>query len=299
MDIVTMQSITILLFIIETFFQIYLLNKFKKKDNTKSWYLFLGFIIASFPTTIFYYIYNAQNSIGLSTAIVTLFIFFSIPIVNLALLIAGIIIKTKKKRNGIRSDKITSKLYILITFVLISALNIGFLFGFPLLSEKIIEYQGGNFVSEYLVLKYGNHDFEVVDVNIRYSNYGMFDKTMSGYTFKFKSNCTKNNFTISTDERFKYVESDNFLPIYYSETLGLTTTDSYGYDFSPFEQYIINERNIEDFVIEDISDNYIVSWSNIEGVKYSSNYYIVPDNTGRILTINEFVDALNEFYDKN
>lgn len=69
------------------------------------------------------------------------------------------------------------------------------------------------------------------------------------------------------------------------------------------EEYIRNnikvktkEIETENVEIEDIFTNYIHSWNNMDGVQYNLNYFIIPENYGRIPSMDELIDLLIQYY---
>ena len=163
-------------------------------------------------------------------------------------------------------------------------------------------------VVNYLNNKYGNSNYKVVNVYKEYSNYGMWDKYLSGYYYEIKSDYMKDTFIVSIDDNFNYIDADYFLPVYYSQKNNLKYNLEYddwytsvNYDFSEFDNYInkiINEQYLietEKIDASGIYKDYVNSWNNIDGVKYNSNYYIVPVNNGRIPTIQELIDSLIKY----
>ena len=53
--------------------------------------------------------------------------------------------------------------------------------------------------------------------------------------------------------------------------------------------------NPEKIAISGIYSGYVHSWSNIDGVEYNSNYYIVSANNGKIPTTQELVNQLIKY----
>lgn len=104
--------------------------------------------------------------------------------------------------------------------------------------------------------KYGNSNYKVVNVYKEYSNYGMWDKYLSGYYYEIKSDYMKDTFIVSIDDNFNYIDADYFLPVYYSQKNNLKYNLEYddwytsvNYDFSEFDNYI-NKIINEQYLIE-------------------------------------------------
>ena len=137
----------------------------------------------------------------------------------------------------------------------------------------------------------------------------MWDKYLSGYYYEIKSDYMKNTFIISVDDNFLYIDDDYFLPVYYSEKYNLPYKLSYddwytsvSYDFDGFDKYIINsikdKYSIETdrFKVKELYKDYVQSWNNIDGVTYHPSYFIIPENYGKIPSINELDELLVEYY---
>lgn len=305
MEIQNIQLLFFITYIIEVIIQIKLLNHFRKNHINKGWFEFLGITIIVFISDILAYNYFANNLPGLGSAIVSIFICGFILCSNFILLLVGLIIKKRRKQISEFNDKKTNKISFIKSSIITLICNLIVIFIIPILIQNIILGNGETYIIKYLEQKYGDGNYKVVNISKQYSNSGMWDKYLSGYYYEIKSDYMDNSFIIETDDEFLYINSDYFLPVYYSQKYNLDyelyydeRDTSIKYDFDEFEEYIRENIKVEkeEFNVEDISENYVLSWNNIEGVKYNQNYFIIPEDYGRIPSINELVDLLNEFY---
>lgn len=166
----------------------------------------------------------------------------------------------------------------------------------------------------YLEQKYGDGNYKVVKIRKQYSKTDGFftGYDVSGYNYEIKSDYMENTFIIHISNESSYISSDYFLPVYYSEKYNLEYELYYEYDdrtkethynFDELEEYIRNnikvktkEIETENVEIEDIFTNYIHSWNNMDGVQYNLNYFIIPENYGRIPSMDELIDLLIQYY---
>ena len=298
-----MQGLFFLFCIIEIIIQIISIVKLKKTNDSKYWNIFIGITIASFISNALAYSVFANNALGLSDAIACLFVCGFSFVFNIILLIVGLIVKKTIKNVSIKLNR--TSFFMLIIIVVI---NSTILFLLPIITSNITAKSGERHVISYLNNKYGNSNYRVINVYKEYSNSGMWDKYLSGFYYEIKSDYMEDTFIVSIDDNFNYIDADYFLPVYYSQIYNLNYSLQYDdwytsvdYDFEEFDNYIkkiISEQypmNPEKIAISGIYSDYVHSWSNIDGVEYNSNYYIVSANNGKIPTIQELIDSLIKY----
>ena len=289
-------------YIIEAIIQIFLLNRFIKRHIEKYWYEFLGITIVIFLSDILAYITFSYNSVtGLISYYGELvFICVSILCCNLILWISGWIIKNKTKQLNNENNK---KIKRVPLSVIILICNFIIIFIAPTLLKLNNDKMS---IMSYLEQKYGDGNYKVVKIRKQYSkNEGFFTGyDVSGYNYEIKSDYMENTFIIHINNISSNIYSDYFLPVYYSEKYNLDyelyyeyddRTKETQYDFDELEEYIRNnitaktdDFTTENFEIEDICRNY--------DVQYSSNYLIIPEDYGRIPSMDELIDLLIEYY---
>lgn len=303
----------LLAYIIDATIQIYMINNFKKNNNIRDWYNFLGVNIGIFICDIFVYVILSNNALGLSSALSCIIVCGFVLCTNFILLIIGLVIKNKIKdttniTNPIMEDKSIkslfpkSSIYVLICNILI-------VFIFPFLIQQISLKSREKYIVNYLENKYGNGNYKVVDIKGDYTYNGIIDKYLSGYYYEIKSDYMNNTFIIRIDDRVLYIEDDYFLPLYYSEKYNLPYELSYSdsmqslyVDFNEFEKYIINSikakypLETKKIDVNKLYMNFVQSYDNIKGVTYNSSYFIIPENYGKIPSINELDELLVKYY---
>lgn len=300
-----MELLFLFVCIIEMIIQIKLLIKLKKECISKEWYSFLGTNIAIFISNIVAYSLFANKANGLSDAIGCLLTCGFVLVSNIILFIIGLIIKRIIKNKFKKSNKasfIKSSIIILIC-------NLIILFVIPGFISKNNLNTGEKFIIKYLEKKYGNSNYEVVNIYEEYCNSGMWDKYLCGYYYEVKSDYMENTFIISVDDNFAYIDEDFFIPVYYSQKYNLKYILEYDdwytsieYDFDEFnnyittsieDKYLVETKNLE---IEDLYIDYVKSWNNIDGAEYNSNYFIVSNNYGKIPSFDELIGLLINYY---
>ena len=293
-----MLGLFLIFCIIQIIIQIISVIKLKKSKKSKYFNLFIGINIASFISTIYAFYVFRKNILGLSDAIYCLLVCGFSFITNIVLLIIGLIVKKITKDNKIRINKNS---FFIGIFILL--LNIIVVFILPTIVNNISLKLDEKKVIIYLNNKYGNSNYKVVNIYKEYSHYGMWDKYLSGYYYEIKSDYMKDTFIIKVDNN--YIEADYFLPVYFSQKYNLNYNleyhdwnNSLEYDFTDFNNYIKDliknkmltlNKEVDPSVIY---NNYIQSYSNIDGVKYNSNYYIISADNGKIPTIEELIRSL-------
>ena len=293
-----MLGLFLIFCIIQIIIQIISVIKLKKSKKSKYFNLFIGINIASFISTIYAFYVFRKNILGLSDAIYCLLVCGFSFITNIVLLIIGLIVKKITKDNKIRINKNS---FFIGIFILL--LNIIIIFILPTIVNNISLKLDEKKVINYLNNKYGNSNYKVISIYKEYSHYGMWDKYLSGYYYKIKSDYMKDTFIIKVDNN--YIEADYFLPVYFSQKYNLNYNleyhdwnNSLEYDFTDFNNYIKDliknkmltlNKEVDPSVIY---NDYIHSYSNIDGVKYNSNYYIISSDNGKIPTIEELISSL-------
>lgn len=293
-----MLGLFLIFCIIQIIIQIISVIKLKKSKKSKYFNLFIGINIASFISTIYAFYVFRKNILGLSDAIYCLLVCGFSFITNIVLLIIGLIVKKITKDNKIRINKNS---FFIGIFILL--LNIIIIFILPTIVNNISLKLDEKKVINYLNNKYGNSNYKVISIYKEYSHYGMWDKYLSGYYYEIKSDYMKDTFIIKVDNN--YIEADYFLPVYFSQKYNLNYNleyhdwnNSLEYDFTDFNNYIKDliknkmltlNKEVDPSVIY---NDYIHSYSNIDGVKYNSNYYIISADNGKIPTIEELIRSL-------
>lgn len=283
-----MNLLFLIISILEIIIELGLLIKVKKNGLKKDWHNFLGINIAVLISDIIIYQLLANTAIGLGSAIGALFVCGFTLIINILLLLIGFLMKRK-----IKKDK---KNYFL-TGILVFIFNIVIMVSVPLLVSKITINKGKNYVTDYLNKKYGNANYEVVNVYKNYDNYGMWDKYLSSYFYEIKSDYMDETFIVQIDESLEYITSDFFLPVYYSLKFNLKYNLEYddwssdiNYNFDEFNEYVKNNSENKNIEVEYLYKDFVDSWNNIDGVKYNENY--LNENFGKIPEFNKLIKKL-------
>lgn len=287
MTIVQIEWFFVLFCIITFIYQICLLHFLRVKENRKNWSCFLGANIAIFIATPIAMRIFGGGADGLSSAVFMLMICIPTFVFNTVLLITGIILKKRKMAS-------TNSLIVIINTIVVFLCSLFVLSIIPSHLDKTQEEKGRLIAEQFLINKYGDHNYKFEKGNKHYQNYGMWDKEFAGYTYTVKADCIKDDdFTVEVSEN-NYVKQTDFLQVYFSQQLNLNYKTQYGTkDFDELEDYLRQEEGLERFDIYELND-FVESYSSKDGVEYDDAYYIVYKNNGRIPTIEEFKEALKE-----
>jgi hypothetical protein len=150
---------------------------------------------------------------------------------------------------------------------------------------------------EFLINRYGDHNYKFEKGNKYYENSGMWDKEFAGYTYTVEADCIKNDTFMVEVSEYDFVDDDNFLQIYYSQQLGLKYNTASLDPFEELEEYFRQEEGLEDFNIYKLN-NFVNRYNSDYGIEYDDYFYVIPENNGKIPTIEEFKEALKEIEGK-
>ena len=282
----------VILYIIETILQIYILYRFKKNYNKKIWFNFLSISFTTLICSICACAYFITNLIKTNFTILHTIIFGVILGINFILLIIGLIIhREAKKRGGERGDYRIS--IVLRNIGVIVVCNLLILLLIPTIGTQTITKGNENFVVNYLNQKYGNGNYEIIEV-------------YQGNYYSVKSDFTNNTFIVATNSSSSRIKEDYFLPIYYSENYNLNFTLVYNKDkenldwnFDDFDKYILNaiknKYSIDEtqLNIQDLYRNYIGT------VGYNSNFNMIPQEFGDIPILTQLVELTIQYYNEH
>jgi len=285
------MSIAIFYFLL-LMFQIIMLVKTIKKTNKKNWWILLSTIVFSIILvgTFFVYTWINGNYIGgwnfLGYLIINI---MAVSVYVLMFIISVImkIIKNKKNKeqkfveNEQDNKTIKKSLIINIVSIFIMFLIALFIEDLPYKIEqkndKIVENKAREQIIILLNQRYGDGDFEIVEMVEKNICYGCswMGPGVDGYEFTMSTNYLDDNFIVSlTKENFEIYEND-FLKEYYEENFGIIDLENF------LKDYKVEKLN------EIISQNF--------NVKIDFNNIFMDDylykNYGQIPS----VDELSEF----
>lgn len=295
--------------LIEVIFQIKILSQFKKSYLSKDFREFFEINIIVFLSDILAYRICEYKAIGLSSAILCLFVCGFVFLLNLIVLISGLVIKSKIKSITTLNNEKTKKIPLSKSSISVLILNLLILLVVPILLQQTLLIKGKNNIVNYLEQKYGDGNYKIVKVMKEYNDYGMWDKYLAGYYYEVKTDYMKNTFIVSIDDKASHIEEDYFLPVYYSEKYNLQYklscidwNNRIIYNFDEFKNYIINsikdKYNIEidKNKIEEMYQSYVNFNDNYYGFNIKHNYHMFYTNYGKIPSIDEIESLLIEYY---
>ena len=105
----------------------------------------------------------------------------------------------------------------------------------------------------------------------------------------------KEKFIVEVDRNFKYIESDYFIPVYYSSKLGLKyrlefKDNSIDYNFAEFDKYVIDTiKNVDSDKVDSIYSNY---------QKYFAGNRPSSFKAGKIPEISDLKDIIDKSVDR-
>ena len=189
-----MQGLYSIICIILIIIQIYLVVNFKKSSDSKYWNIFMGITIANFfSTNLAYITFLLDDSLDLGRGVLCMLVCGFSFVSNLILLIVG-----EKIKNNLKNENIRLNTSAIFTGLLIMILMLLILVVIPVITNKMSNILISNKVITYLTNKYGDNNYEIVDIKNSYSYNGIIEKHHSGYKVTVSSTLLKNNFIVTT-----------------------------------------------------------------------------------------------------
>lgn len=270
-----------LICIIEMIIQIASIVKLKKLKDFKYWNIFIGITIASFISdALAFNVFAGDDTLDLGGVLISLFICGFVFVSNLILLLVGLIIKKNIKSTEIKTN--TNSIFIGLLVVLSSVI---LLIIIPNINNKISNNSISNNVITYLNNKYGDNNFEIVNVENDYSYNGIVQKYHTGYELTVSSPLLKKNFTIytyGTNPRIVNDVSEKFVENYYNETTNDYLSQKYDLEFN----MLVKEENIPNNCGHIPTFNELVDYNAVSDiyitVNKNNNYNYDFDDDGRI-----------------
>ena len=276
-----MYGLFFLICIIEMIIQIVSIVKLKKLKNFKYWNIFIGITIASFISdALAFSVFTGDDALDLGGALISVFICGFVFVSNLVLLLVGLMVKKNIKSIEIKTN--INSTFIGLLFILFSVI---LLIIIPNINNKISNNSISNNVIAYLNNKYGDNDFEIVNVENDYSYNGIVQKYHTGYEVTVSSSLLKNNFIIyiyGTNSRIVNGVSEKLIENYYNEKTNEYLSQKYDLEFD----MSVKEENIPNNCGHIPTFNELVDYNAISDiyitVKKNSNYNYDFDEDGRI-----------------
>jgi hypothetical protein len=288
-----MESLFFLVCVIEIIIQIVSIVKFKKLENSKYWNIFIGITIASFiSVALAYIIFENNDTMGLDQALKYMFICCFSFVSNLILFIIGLKLKKNLKNKNIELNEIS-----IVTGILIILLSIMFLIIIPNVYSQTSNNLISNNIITYLKEKYGDNNFEIINVENDYSYNGIIEKYHSGYEVTISSPLLKDNFVIytyGTNPTVLNNVSEKFIETYYIEKTNEYLKKKYNLDFD----MSVEEKSIPNTCEHIPTFDELVDYNAIKNVfikVYKNNYYNYDyDENGRINYLKDLsLDLIN------
>lgn len=295
-------NVSILFFWTFLFFDIYQIISMRMfcKYKVKATILrFFTVNLVVFFCDIYACFYMAANALSLSDGLLCLVVCFFLFFVNVILLIVGLCIWCKNKKNLRKTENENSKMHFIRlakegAAVLVSTVLI--LYVFPFVSEKILFFKGSAIAKNYLIEKYGDDNYEIKNVYYHMEYSGIVDQSIIGCYYEVESSYMDEVFYVEVINNTWEVSYDYFLPVYYSELYGFNYKFSYdefhGYlmsDFNELEDYMIKLSD-ESFSINDLCNGYVTLNAFTDGGKNRERKDFVPKDQGKIPTMEEIVE---------
>ena len=307
MEIVTLELVFLSVYTIEMYIQAFMFNKFVKNSDYKDFITFLSFNISVFICNIVVCIMLYRQRMGFISSVFWWFLLLYVFGYNIALFAISIVGYFIKKRKNVINYTSKGSAHIasfeIIFFVLL--VNCMIMVVYPNYIDKTKFDKGQEFVYAYLNQKYGESDYQIVEMSKKYRRGGLFDLLLDGYYFEISNEYVENTFVLHIDKSMEYVVSDFYLPVYYSEQLGLYYT-LYRDDsrkeivpmFTELSRYLvkdIEEKYSIGFLnpyMENFYRDFVIPWKSEADKEYQWNYYIIADDYGRIPTLEEVEELI-------
>lgn len=221
-----------------------LVKAIKRKDNNSWLTLFMTIILSMLFVIVFHAYYNIKMIHYIGWNLISYAIISIIAMTfYILMLIIGIVFKMVNAKK-IKKDKVLKKsLYIRAIIWVLLFITAVFLEDLPYMikgrNDAILEKKAKVEIIEILNKKYGEGDFEIVNVeekNICY-NCAWLAPFIYGYEFEISSKYLEDTFIISLTKDDFIVFDDNFLNEYYKEKENITDLKNY------LKSYKIDELN--------------------------------------------------------
>lgn len=268
------------IYIIEATVQISTLINLQETKLIKYLGKFKGITFIIFVTTILMYNICSYNYPFACIGAVAFILFC-----NIILLIIGNMIKNKIPKSEDISESEESNYLALKWGAIVLVCNLIILVIIPMCISKTTMNNGTKYIVEYLEKKYGDGNYEVVNINKEYDR--GWNNDLIGFCYEIKSDYMDNTFIVEVSYNNSYILEDYFLPVYYSEKYNLqyelyydSNANDVSSNFAEFNKYI------EDIVEEKFNDRLFYQLDAI------------PENYGKIPSINELADLIYQFYHK-
>lgn len=240
--------------------QIFSIIRLKKTSDSKYWNIFIGIIFGNCISILLAHFTLLFITEGLNDAIIFMFTYMAVFIIDLILLIIGLIVKKKLKNNDI---KLNRKSNFVATFVIL--LNVLILIVVPIISGIINKAIMSKSFKSYLNSKYGDNDFKINYVEKDYSYDGIISQGHSGYAAKVSMPLLKKPFTIRSYETNPMVverASDDFVEQYYNERVNEYLSEKYDSEFDLW----LEEEKIPNYLGHIPTFNELIEYNAINGV---------------------------------
>ena len=299
-----------LLYTIELIIEIRILNRFRKRHILQDYFkhLFVGITIT--VCNVFAFIPLSGMSPKPHSAILCIILLVYTFGGNIIILLFGrrafdkgekkIFSKEREEERRINKKPIVkSVIIVVLTTLLIS-------FVIPTIVEQIKLKDGKEYVVNYLETKYGNGNYKITKIYKKHLHNNGYGGQLDAYHFEVKCDFIKSPFIINVDDDFLYISDDFFLPIYYSEKNNFSYELRYDslqktlfYNFYDFNKYLKENLNHNvDFSSNELYEDYVIQSNGFNNFEYSPNYYIIPNNYGKIPNINELCKLIKDYNHK-
>ena len=278
------------LYIIDAIAQIVFIIIFTKELKSKPWSTFIGLIVGTYIFALLSYIILGANAVDLGTAILTIFLAGGIAIINSIILTIGLIIRAvKKKKINPAEHSLHKPTFFLSAGVFLLA-SLGIITIIPTAVQQTTNINNEQIVINYLIKKYGNHQYTIAKVDSSYGHNGMWDKSLDGYVYSIRSDITNDVFYVHINQDGT-IRTDYLLEVYYSEQTNVEVSCSidsvYGYPHCSTSDLAI------------YFDNRLIEEYSLQNPKLGDHYFttsIVPDDGGRIPSTDEMLQMLADHY---
>lgn len=256
-----------------------------KKD--KKYFNIFGGIMLATGVAIFYYFYiypfvaMTDEGTDLGDAVLYIFFLFANIISFLTIGIVGLVRKKiiEKKEECIdTSKKITFIIPFLLTIIIFTIIVLsGFLYSH--LDKKYIKESAIN----YLENKYGDNDFEVINVSEEYGLNGIVSKYLVGYNIIVKSPKVNKKIIVNVDENLNEYE-DNLINVYCDDL-------DFENDITLKEELEKERQKLEEYLKQKYNVTVNIDYINLD--EYPTD--AIPNNFSKIPTKDELRKFLYKY----
>lgn len=234
------MSITIF-YLILLIVQIVMLVKATKNMDEKNWSLLSSTIVISIVLVLVFFAYTRINMEKIGWAFILYYVINIIAgVLYILMLIISMVVKSIKNRKNeiqkVEEDECEKKknqkslnrnLAIIVVTFLVAVFLEDLPYRIQQRNERILENNAKEHIINLLNQRYGDGDFEIVEVDEECINCAWFSSDFDGLNFTISTSYLDEHFTVGLVKKDFEIYKNDFLNKYYKEKYEITNIESY------------------------------------------------------------------------